>query len=65
MEDLDVILKRFAASGWDLIAVPARRWLDVQGERAALIAAIQQAERECGSCGCEVDPLYQRALELL
>ncbi len=65
MEDLDVILKRFAASGWDLIAVPARRWLDGQGERAEFIAVIQQAERECGSCGCEVDPLYQRALELL
>lgn len=65
MEDLNMILKHFAASGWDLIAMPARRWLDGQGERAELIAAIQQAERECGGCGCEMDPLYQRALELL
>lgn len=65
MEDLNMILKHFAASSWDLIAVPARRWLDGQGERVELIAAIQQAERECGGCGCEMDPLYQRALELL
>ena len=26
----------------------------------SLIPAIQQAERECGSCGCELDPLYHQ-----
>lgn len=65
MEELKVILEKFAASGWDLIAVPARRWLDGGGSRDDLIPAIRQAERECGSCGCELDPLYRRALELL
>lgn len=65
METLEDILKKFAAFGWDLIAVPARRWLDGKGDRAALIAAIEQAGRECGSCGCELDPLYQRVLAFL
>ena len=65
METLEDILKKFAASGWDLIVVPARRWLDGKGDRVALIAAIEQADRECGSCGCERDPLYQRALAFL
>jgi len=65
MEALHGILERFAASGWELIADPARKWLDGKGDRAVLRAAIQQAERECGSCGCELDPLYQRALEML
>ena len=65
MEELKVILEKFAASGWDNIAVPARRSLSGTGGRDDLIPAIQQAERECGSCGCELDPLYRRALELL
>jgi hypothetical protein len=30
-----------------------------------LIKAVDQADKECGSCGCEFDPLYKRALELL
>ncbi len=65
MEELNMILERFAASVWDLIAVPSRRWLEGSREKAALISAIRQAEQECGSCGCDLDPLYQRALELL
>lgn len=65
MEELRTIVEKFAASGWDLIAVPARRWLDGTGGRDDLIPAIRQAERECGSCGCELDLLYRRALELL
>ena len=65
MESLEDFLKKSAVSGRDLIAVPARRWLDGKGDRAALIAAIEQAGRECGSCGCELDPLYQRALAFL
>ncbi len=64
MDELRYILEKFAASGWDLIATPAQNWLDGNGERDTLIAAIEQADRECGSCGCELDPLYKRALEL-
>lgn len=64
MDELRSILEKFAASGWDLIAVPARDWLDGKGDRDTLIAAIEQADRECGSCGCELDPLYKRALAL-
>ena len=29
------------------------------------IAAIRQADAECGSCGCALDAMYKRALELL
>lgn len=65
MEELNMILERFAASGWDLIAIPSRQWLDGSGERETLVSAIRQAERECGSCGCDLDPLYRPALVLL
>ena len=50
---------------WELIAAPARGWLEGRTDRDALVAAIRQADRECGSCGCELDPLYKRALALL
>ena len=30
-----------------------------------LISAIEKADKECGSCGCEYDALYKRALALL
>lgn len=65
MEELSMILERFAASGWDLIAIPSRQWLDGSGERETLVSAIRQAERECGSCGYDLDPLYRPALVLL
>lgn len=65
MEELKSILEKFAASGWDLIAKPSQAWLDGNQNREALIAAIRQAQQECGSCGRELDPLYPRALELL
>ena len=65
MEELRDIMKKFAASGWALISVPAQQWLEGTGNQEALIAAIQQADKECGSCGCEFDPLYKKALELL
>ena len=65
MEELKVIMEKFAASGWDLILVPAQQWLDGKFDRDALVTAIEQADKECGSCGCEMDPLYKRALELL
>ncbi len=64
-DELRAILRQFAASGWPLIAAPAQAWLDGAGDRAALTDAIRQAERECGSCGCALDPLYPRALALL
>ena len=65
MEELRGIMEKFAASGWDLISVPAHAWLDGKSDRDTLIASIKQADQECGSCGCELDPLYNRSLELL
>lgn len=65
MRELKSIMEKFVASGWDLIAVPAQQWLDGKADRDTLVTAIKQADIECGSCGCELDPLYKRALELL
>ena len=65
MEELKLIMEKFVASGWDLISVPAQQWLDGKADKDALISAIKHADEECGSCGCDLDPLYKRALELL
>lgn len=65
MEELRSIMEKFVSSGWDLISVPAQQWLDGKADKDVLIAAIKQADEECGSCGCDFDPLYKRALELL
>jgi hypothetical protein len=65
MEELKSIMEKFAASGWNLISVPAQQWLDGKFDREVLISAIKQADSECGSYGCEMDPLYKRALELI
>ena len=65
MEELKTIMEKFAASGWDLIAVPAKKWLEGTVQKDVLVEAVKQADLECGSCGCEMDPLYKRALELL
>lgn len=65
MEELKSIVEKFAASGWDLIAVPAQQWLDGKADEYSLIAAVKQADKECGSCGCDLDPLYKRALHIL
>ena len=65
MEELKAIMEKFAASGWDLISVPAQQWLDGKADKDALISAVRQTDEECGSCGCELDPLYKRALELI
>jgi hypothetical protein len=61
------IITKFSESGWDLIDAPAKKWLIVKDEttQAELIAALKKADVECGSCGCEFDPLYKKALELL
>ena len=58
-------LGKFISSGWALIADPARKWLEKGGDPAALIEAIRQADAVCGRCGCELDPLYRRAIALL
>lgn len=65
MDELKTIMEKFVVSGWDLISVPAKEWLDGKADRDALISAIKQADEECGSCGCDLDPLYKKALELL
>ena len=65
MEELKSIMEKFVASGWDLISIPAQQWLKGKADRDALVSAIKQADKECGSCGCELDPLYKRALELI
>lgn len=64
INELRDIMVKFADSGWDLISIPAKEWLDGKGDRDALIQAIEEADKECGSCGCEFDALYKRALEL-
>ncbi len=71
-EELVKILAKFAECGWDVIDAPAKAWLEALGKddipeavTAELVTAIEQADKECGSCGCEFDPLYKRALELL
>ena len=65
MEELRSIMEKFAASGWDLISIPAQAWLDGESDKGTLIASVKQADKECGSCGCELDALYKRALALL
>ena len=65
MEELKTIMEKFAASGWELISIPAQQWLDGNVHLETLIAAIKESDKECGSCGCEFDPLYKKALELL
>ena len=65
MEELKPIMEKFVASGWDLIAIHAQDWLDGKADKDSLISAIKQADKDCGNCGCELDPLYKKALELL
>lgn len=49
MEELQGILERFAGSGWELIALPSRRWLDGQENREELVRALQRAQQICGN----------------
>lgn len=65
MEELKSIMEKFASSGWELISIPAQQWLDGKADKEALVSAIKQADEECGSCGCDFDLLYKRALELI
>lgn len=64
MEELKAILEKFVGSGWDLIAAPSKAYLEGNGNKEELIKSVEQADKECGSCGCEFDPLYKRCLEL-
>jgi len=66
--ELVKIVEKFAESGWDLIDAPSKKWLAADGSSdmtVELVKAVEQADKDCGSCGCEYDPLYKRALELL
>jgi len=70
--ELFSIIKTFADSEWDLIDAPAKAWLnakeDPEKSKTAtieLIDAVKKADVECGNCGCEMDPLYKKALKLL
>lgn len=64
-KELKEIIMKFSESGWDLIEVPSKAFLSGSNDKDSLVTAIKQADQECGSCGCEFDPLYKRALELL
>ncbi len=64
-EELNEIITKFAGSGWDILDGPSKAWLNGEISEEGLITVIKQADSECGSCGCELDPLYKRALELL
>ena len=66
--ELVKIVEKFAESGWDLIEAPSKKWLTANGSpnmSVELLKAVEQADKDCGSCGCEFDPLYKRALQLL
>jgi len=62
--ELTAILERFADSGWDLIALPSRAYLNGEDCKDTLVCAVEQADAECGSCGCDYDALYKRFLAL-
>lgn len=64
-EELKAILTQFAESGWDFIDAPSQEYLKGTLEKEALVEVIKQADKECGSCGCGLDPLYKKALVLL
>lgn len=71
-EELIRIITKFAESEWDLIDIPSKEWLKAKNDPEKikiktinLIEAIKNADYLCGSCGCEFDCLYKKALELL
>lgn len=65
MDELKEILKKFVDSGWEVIAGPSKDYLDGKCDKKDLVTAIEQADSECGNCGCEYDKLYKKALGLL
>ena len=62
--ELRSILRRFADSEWELISAPANAYLSGEDCNDWLISAVEQANEECGDCGCEYDALYRRFLAL-
>ncbi len=67
-KELVKIIGKFAESGWELLDAPSKKWLAANGSAettAELLKSVEQADKECGSCGCKFDPLYKKALELL
>ena len=71
-EELVKIVVKFAESGWDILDEPSKKWLSANNENGLtntvtneLIEAVKQADKKCGNCGCDYDPLYKSALELL
>jgi len=64
-EELTKIISKFAESGWDLIDEPSKAWLEGKICNEELLPIIMQADKECGNCGCEFDPLYKKTIELL
>ena len=65
MDELRSILIKFVDSGWELISIPSQGYLDGVVSEETLLEAVEQADKECGSCGCELDPLYKRCRVLL
>ena len=70
-EKLAEIVRKLADSDYALVSEPAKLWLasmdDAEGSKVAskaLTAALEQAVKECGSCGCELDALYKKALAM-
>ena len=62
------LVKQFAECGWDVVDAPAKKWLSVTDccdTNKELITALEQADKDCGSCGCDMDPMYKEALTLL
>jgi len=62
------IIEKFANSGWDLIDVFAKTWLKDKfasdnSINKNLMDVIAKADKECGNCGCEYDPLYKKVLQ--
>ena len=71
-KELNKIVLIFAESGWNILDEPSKNWLSAYKENRLtktvtndLIEAIKQADKECGNCGCDYDPLYKSALVLL
>ena len=66
MDELKSIMEKFAASGWERIAAPARAWLEGRADHDALVAAIRQADQGvAAAAAASWTPLYKRALALL
>ena len=48
MEELKTIMEKYAASGWDLISVPAQQWLDGKADKDATAAFLYAIPKSTG-----------------